>query len=281
MKSKVLQWFAIVLIIETGLLHFFTAQGAYEEAAYLGYLFMANFLGALVAAYGIYRKQVWGWALGFVIAAGSMIAYIWSRTLGMPGMAAEEWFTPFGLVAMAVEGLFILLVLVRPWRMVVARDEQPSTPARLSYLLPISGLLVVALISVSAYRWDMTAIQVEHGHISSVTELRTTPLTSFDELEERYGVRVSLVALTAMDSIVDVRFKILDPEKAHSLFDHHAALLVDQQLLILAPHMHGHGRLKPGVNYVIFFPNPQQAVHTGTPVSVVFGNLRIESISAQ
>ena len=38
MKSKFLQWFAIILIIEIGLLHILTAQKEYDEAAYMGYL---------------------------------------------------------------------------------------------------------------------------------------------------------------------------------------------------------------------------------------------------
>ena len=56
MKSKMLPWIAIVLILETGLVHYFSAQHEFEAAAFLGYLFMANFLGALLAAS---RIAVW------------------------------------------------------------------------------------------------------------------------------------------------------------------------------------------------------------------------------
>jgi hypothetical protein len=98
MKPGLLRWLGIFLILETGLLHLMTAQVEYEEAAYLGYLFAANFFGALAAAFGIHHKQFWGWMLGFVIAAGSVAGYTWSRTLGMPGMEVEEWFTPYGVL---------------------------------------------------------------------------------------------------------------------------------------------------------------------------------------
>ena len=101
MKSNMLRWFAIALILEIGLLHIMTAQGQYESAAYMGYLFAANFFGALIAAFGIYHKQFWGWALGLIIAVGSIAGYAWSRTLGMPGMNAEEWFSPYGIVSLS------------------------------------------------------------------------------------------------------------------------------------------------------------------------------------
>ena len=111
MRSKYLQWFAVILIIEIGLLHIITAQKEYDEAAYMGYLCAANFFGSLVAAFGIYHKQLWGWILGLVISVGSIAGYIWSRTLGMPSMNVEEWFSPYGIVSMTLEGVFVLLVL--------------------------------------------------------------------------------------------------------------------------------------------------------------------------
>jgi hypothetical protein len=82
-----------------------------------------------------------------------------------------------------------------------------------------------------------------------------------------------------MGSIVDVRMKIMDPNKAHALLQNQAALLVDQQALILAPHMHSHGgtRLKAGKVFVVFFPT-QQIIQPGSDVSLVFGNLRVEPV---
>ena len=89
MKSKLLHWFAIVLILEVGLLHIMTAQYQYDAAAYMGYLFAANFFGTLVAAFGIYHKQVWGWVLGAIIAIGSMAGYVWACTIGFPDLNVQ------------------------------------------------------------------------------------------------------------------------------------------------------------------------------------------------
>jgi hypothetical protein len=105
--------------------------------------------------------------------------------------------------------------------------------------------LIVAL----AYRWDVL-VKTNYGHhVASLDKVCSTPVTSFAQLEEIYGVQVSLVATSMMDSIVDVRLKVVDPNKAHSLLQNQAALLVGQQSLILAPHMHSHTgtRLKAAV----------------------------------
>ena len=277
MKSKILQWSAMALILAIGLLHLLTAQAEYEEAAYMGYLFAANFFGALIAALGIYHQQVWGWLLGLLIAAGSMAGYIWSRTLGMPGMAVEEWLNPYGVVALAVESLFILLVFRRPWRIVA--PAQHSIPAWFRYMVAASAMLVAVLAVFLPYQWDAALSETDHAHTVSIEELRNTPPTSFKTLEEQYGVQVSLVAVTALNGIVDVRLKVLDVDRANRLFKNHGALLVGDTL-ILPPHMHGH-TLKQGKPYIVFYPNQQHLVQTGTPVSLVFGDVRSEPIAAK
>jgi len=278
MKSKILQWSAIVLMIAIGLLHLLTAQAKYEAAAYMGYLFAANFFGALIAAFGIYHQQVWGWWLGLLIAAGSMAGYIWSRTLGMPGMAVEEWLNPSGVVALAMEGLFILLVFRRPWRIVTAAPL--AIPAWFRYMVAAAAMLVAVLAVFLPYQWDAALSETGPVHTISIEKLRSTPPTSFKTLEEQYGVQVSLVAVTALNGIVDVRLKILDVDRANQLFQNHGALLVGDTL-ILPPHMHGRHPLKQDKPYIVFYPNQQHLVQTGTPVSLVFGDMHSEPIAAQ
>jgi hypothetical protein len=71
---------------------------------------VANDAGAAVAALGIYRGvKSWGWGLGLLVAGGALVAYILSRTIGLPGLEAEPdaWFEPLGLASLIAEGLFI------------------------------------------------------------------------------------------------------------------------------------------------------------------------------
>ena len=283
MKHKTLQILAVILIIEIGLVHYFSAQHEYEEAAVLGYLFVANFLGTLVAAYGIYRHQIWGWGLGWVIALGSLLAYVWSRTTGLPGLEAEEWVSAWGVMALVTESLFCMLVFTRPWRTVSANVE-PASPSnwRGRYALPAAGLIALALVNFSTYQLDLLYPQ---EHTITLRSALLTPEVSLDAFQEEYGVEVYRVAVSALDGIVDVRLKIVDVEKAEQLLEEdedghgHSALLASDTL-ILAPHLH-RVPMKEGKTIYVFYPNPQSVVKRGTPVSLVFEDARLEPVIAE
>lgn len=49
-----------------------------------GWLFLANFVGSLVAAVGTYWEALWGWLLGVLIAGGAFVLFLISRTTGLP-----------------------------------------------------------------------------------------------------------------------------------------------------------------------------------------------------
>ncbi|MBA3473031.1 MAG: hypothetical protein H0T57_07345 [Rubrobacter sp.] len=98
----------VVLISLVGLIHLLVTPEYFEFAAYLGLLMLANFVGSIVSAVGIYQGREWGWWLGVVIAGGAFLAYIESRTLGLPGLPSWEPFTePPGLISLVVEAAFV------------------------------------------------------------------------------------------------------------------------------------------------------------------------------
>ncbi len=273
MKYRIIKWFGLMLILEAGFLHYAASQAAYLKAPYLGFLVVAHFFGAVVAAMGIYHKQAWGWMLGAVLAAGSLIGYIWNITIGLPQLAPGPWLYPYAIVSVGAEVLYLLLLVLRPWRIV---EEPYVSSSRYNLYLP-SILMVVTLIAFPTYKWDLYASEVGyHKHVGSLQAVCSTPLTSFSELEDRYGIQLSQVAMTMMDGVVDVRLKILDPEKANVLLKDQAALLVDQQFLVIAPHIHRHSMLVRNKIQTMFFPTANRTIHTGSQVSLVFGSVRVE-----
>jgi hypothetical protein len=108
----------ISLIVIVGLIHLINSPGDLEEGSYTGLLYLANFCGALTAAIGIYRGRSWGWSLGALVAGGAFVAYVISRTVGLPGLPVEEeWLEPLGLLSLLVEALFVglyVMVSVHP-----------------------------------------------------------------------------------------------------------------------------------------------------------------------
>ncbi|MFN2234534.1 MAG: hypothetical protein ACK2U1_09910 [Anaerolineales bacterium] len=278
MKIKILRGFAIFLMLEIGLVHYFSAQHEFEEAWILGYLFVANFIGALVAAYGIYRQKRWGWGLGLLIALGSLAGYVWSRTTGLPFLPAEEWLYPWGVTSVITESLYCLMVPLYAW-WARQTDTEPVKPSRgWRYLLPVAGLLGLVLINFYTYRMDTLYPELDHEHVFFLWQVRLQPEVSQKTLDEEYGLQVARVATTARDSFVDVRMKVLDPEKAEELIEEgHFALLIGDKL-IPSPHVSRHMLVNKTI--IVLFPNQNMVVKPGTLVSVVFESLKVEPVAS-
>jgi hypothetical protein len=97
------------LILVAGLIHLALAPEHFGEAAYLGWLFVADFVGASVAASGICRGRRWGWVLGALVALGAFVAYFVGGMVGLPGAEGHHFLGPLGVVAKSVEALFLVL----------------------------------------------------------------------------------------------------------------------------------------------------------------------------
>ena len=72
-------------------------------------------IAPLVAAFGVYRdRRGPGWVLGLLVAGGALLAYVASRTVGLPGLPAEPdaWLEPMGVASLVCEGLFVVLFVL-------------------------------------------------------------------------------------------------------------------------------------------------------------------------
>lgn len=101
------------LILVAGLIHLALAPDHFGESSSLGWLFLANFAGATVAAFGIYRGQKWGWALGALVALGAFVAYFAQGALGLRHDGhAGGLLEPLGVVTKALEVSFLVLCVL-------------------------------------------------------------------------------------------------------------------------------------------------------------------------
>src|SRR5919202_4802940 len=130
LAPKLLTWAGAYTISFVGLMHLVVSDEHYEAATYLGWVFLANFVGAAVAAIGIYwGRHRWGWLLGDAVAGGAFVLYVVSRVLGLPGFHPEgvwEWVRLDGLFSLGLEGLFMALSLltITPQGRALVRMEQ-------------------------------------------------------------------------------------------------------------------------------------------------------------
>jgi len=104
-------------------------------------------------------------------------------------------------------------------------------------------------------------------------------------IEAQWGVRISRVAVTADGGIVDVRFVVLDPDKAIAMMSPanlpvlhpaDAQVVVDQVAQMAVRH-----DMNPGQTYFLLYQNAGGAVHPGGRLSITFGGLVLPDVVAE
>ena len=274
MKYKSLQWLGLALILVLGIIHFLMAPVVYELAPYLGVLFGFYSLAAMLAALGILRGKTWGWVLGVLISVGSAAGYVWSRSLGLPGMQAADWFQPFGILSLSLEVIFIALVLILSRRTTLLGSRFSGR----SLAGIMTGVLLLSIGFLTIFQWYSQRSDPRMHNVVQITS---------QYLAQEYGLQVSLIGVTMMDSSIDLRFRVLDANKAARLLDDPTKKLVlivenDENMIIQPVHLTRHQlMLNDGGVFNMFFPNVKNAIHSGTPVNLVFGDMKLGPLSAQ
>ena len=106
------------------------------------------------------------------------------------------------------------------------------------------------------------------------------------EFEERHGLRVQLIGVTAAGGLVDLRLKVLDDDKAREFLEDPANLprliaAESGERLVGAREMHDDVSWEVGTILFELVPNTGGIIKAGTPVIVEFGSVQLEAIPAQ
>ena len=100
----------IVLVLITAVIHLVAVPVGFRDSAYKGLFFLANAIGAIVAAVGIYRgSRIWGWGLGLPVTAIALLGYLYSRIMPVPGLSAEGLLGVLEVLSFPVEGAFVIV----------------------------------------------------------------------------------------------------------------------------------------------------------------------------
>jgi hypothetical protein len=114
----------------------------------------------------------------------------------------------------------------------------------------------------------------------------STTTISQQVLEQKYGLRVNLIGVTAVGGMVDLRLKMIDGEKAKLLLadaKNFPALFSKTGITLNTDPDTKSQPIKfdSGNDLFLMYPNSGNAVTPGSPVTVLFGNIAVEPINAR
>lgn len=143
-----------------------------------------------------------------------------------------------------------------------------------------SFYLVIILVAVSVALLGFLFLETPNAVSRSNTRVVTPK-----ELEEDYGIQVKLIGVTAAGGLVDVRFKILNPDRAAEFFsdaEKLPKLMTDEGTLLSVSQTdpHEYKLVENGMVFMLF-PNQGGVIKPGTPVTIIFDDIHLESIEAQ
>ena len=97
---------AVVALAGVALVHVLDAPGSFQAAPYKGWLYVGLIAGCLGAAAALIRSSdLRAWAAAAAFPAGAIVAFLISRTVGLPQGAGDigNWWEPLGLSSLFVE----------------------------------------------------------------------------------------------------------------------------------------------------------------------------------
>jgi hypothetical protein len=150
-------------------------------------------------------------------------------------------------------------------------------PAR-SLTMPVVAMILGALLIAGALLW-----QQRQGQAPASLAERMAPMPVSSEIEAAYGVRIAQVATTADGGLVDLRYTVIDPDKAALMTESIEGLpkivagngtLLDQRG---AGHRHGQN-LEAGTTYFLLYTNTKNALRPGDRVVVRVGDLSLNDV---
>jgi hypothetical protein len=103
---------AIVGLAGVALVHLLDAHDTFLSAPYKGWLYVALIAASAATAMRLmWKADAIAWTAATLLPLGAFAAFVYSRTVGLPGGADDigNWWEPLGLASLFVEGLLIAL----------------------------------------------------------------------------------------------------------------------------------------------------------------------------
>src|SRR3954447_15756914 len=124
--SRTLAFVGALLLLAIGIIHAVEAPDQFDKETYIGVLFVVNAIASFLIAVALAARpgSRAAWGLGALLAAGSLVAFILSRTSGLPSFKEEDWET-LGVVSIVLEAAYLF---VAAGAMLGAGSSKPGRP---------------------------------------------------------------------------------------------------------------------------------------------------------
>ena len=103
-------------ILGIAVIHILDAASTYYSTQWIFWAYMALIVAAIpVTLLLLHSTSTLGWVAAAGLAAGPLVAYLWSRSIGLPGDAGDigNWLCTLGMVALFVETFLLALSVTR------------------------------------------------------------------------------------------------------------------------------------------------------------------------
>jgi hypothetical protein len=145
------------------------------------------------------------------------------------------------------------------------------TKKRPSLLILLAAVLLILGGSVLALR--VRSIQAAHE------------ITGMEELEERWGIQITMLGVTADGGMLDLRYRMIDPSKVIDLQELETEVVFivekDGYTFRAATAMNHRHDAQIGLIYSMLYFNQNGAVHPGDLVTVQIGDVQVRHVPAQ
>jgi hypothetical protein len=155
-------------------------------------------------------------------------------------------------------------------------ENSAETKTKRGLMMPLLiGAVIISVLAFFGVRaWRLAQEEARQAQIEEDQALAQA------RIEDEWGIRVTQVAATADGGLVDLRYRITDPDKAIYLYDEvqNIPRLVTEDGgveigLTTLPHQHD---LEFGQSYFIIFRNIAGAVKPGGRVTVYVGDIGLK-----
>lgn len=143
-------------------------------------------------------------------------------------------------------------------------------------------------LSVAAVALCLFLIGCAAGSVNQ--KAASTPVAEKAAVSGDWGIEILAIRQSAAGYMLDMRYKVIDAEKAIPIFDRKVRpYLIDQasgaKFAVPNPPKTGplrtSDRPQAGRNYFIFFANPGRFIKPGSKVTVVIGDFRAENLTVE